>query len=144
MIYVIIYPFWDYKSIYVINSSPHEAAYMRQWTEPSLVQVMSCRLSGAKPWYNQCWLIVNWNKKEQIGTNFIETWIRILSFSFKKMHLKMSSAKMAAILSKGRWVIMPPGLSYIPRIVHTDRDLLCLSWCGTHRYPLSLLHWYIK
>ena len=34
-----------------------------------------------------------------LGTSFSEIWIGILSFSFKKMHLKMSSAKMAAILS---------------------------------------------
>ena len=39
-----------------------------------------------------------------IGTNFNEIRIVILSFSFKKIHLKMSSAKMAAILSRGRWV----------------------------------------
>ena len=33
----------------VFNSSPPSAAYMRQWTGPSLVQVMACRLIGAKP-----------------------------------------------------------------------------------------------
>ena len=38
------------------------------------------------------------------GTDFNEIWIRILSFSFMKMHMKMSSARMAAILSRGRWV----------------------------------------
>ena len=37
-----------------------------------------------------------------LGTNFNQIWIEILSFSFKKIHLKMSSAKLAAILS--RWV----------------------------------------
>ena len=36
--------------------------------------------------------------------NFSEIWIWILSFPFKKMHLNMSSAKTAAILSRGRWV----------------------------------------
>ena len=36
-----------------------------------------------------------------LGSNFNEIWIRILPFSFKKIHLKMSSAKMAAILSRG-------------------------------------------
>ena len=36
-----------------------------------------------------------------LGRNFGEIWIRILSFLFKKIHLKMLSAKMAAILSKG-------------------------------------------
>ena len=32
-----------------INSSPPSAAYMRQWTGSTLVQVMACRLFGAKP-----------------------------------------------------------------------------------------------
>ena len=39
-----------------------------------------------------------------LGTSFSEIWIGNLSSSFKKMHLKISSAKMAAILSRGRWV----------------------------------------
>ena len=39
-----------------------------------------------------------------LGTIYNEIWIGILSFSFKKMHLKMSSANMTAILSRGRWV----------------------------------------
>ena len=34
---------------YSINSSPPSAAYMRQWTVWALVQVMACRLFGAKP-----------------------------------------------------------------------------------------------
>ena len=32
-----------------VNSSPPIAAYMRQWTGSSLLQVMACRLIGAKP-----------------------------------------------------------------------------------------------
>ena len=39
-----------------------------------------------------------------LETYFSEIWIIILSFSFKKMQLKMSSAKMMAILSRVRWV----------------------------------------
>ena len=35
------------------NSSPLCAAYKRRWTGPALVQVMSCRLSGAKPLPNK-------------------------------------------------------------------------------------------
>ena len=41
-----------------------------------------------------------------LETNFSEIRIGILLFSFKKMHLNMSSAKMASILSRGRWVNM--------------------------------------
>ena len=36
-----------------------------------------------------------------LETNFSETGIGILSFSFKEMYVKLSSAKMAAILSRG-------------------------------------------
>ena len=32
-----------------VNSSPPIATYMRQWTGSSLVQVMACRMYGAKP-----------------------------------------------------------------------------------------------
>ena len=45
---------------------------------------------------NQCWFIVSWT----LGKKISEFWIGILLFSFKKMHLKMSSGKMAAILSR--------------------------------------------
>ena len=38
-----------------------------------------------------------------IGINFSEIWNRILSFAFTEMHLKMSPAKMTAILSRVRW-----------------------------------------
>ena len=39
-----------------------------------------------------------------LGMDYCELWIGILSFSFKKRHLNMSSAKMAAIVIMGRWV----------------------------------------
>ena len=32
-----------------VNSSPPSAAYMRQWIRSALVQIMACRLCGAKP-----------------------------------------------------------------------------------------------
>ena len=38
-----------------------------------------------------------------LATNLNEIRVGIQSFSFKEMWLKMSSAKMAAILSRGRW-----------------------------------------
>ena len=83
----------------LLNSSPPSAAYMRRWTGPSLVQVMACRLFSAITWTNAGLLSIG-----LLGTNVSKILIEILSFSFKKMHLKMSSAKMAAILSMGRWV----------------------------------------
>ena len=38
------------------------------------------------------------------GINFSEIWMIIPKFSFMKMHMKVASAKMAAILSRRRWV----------------------------------------
>ena len=89
----------------MINSSPPSAAYMRRWTGPSLVQVMACRLFSAKPLPEPMLAYCQLDSWEQI---FSEIIIEILSFSFKKMHLKMPSAKMTAILSRGRWVNSSP------------------------------------
>ena len=50
---------------------------------------MACRLDGAKPLSDQCWNTVNWT----LRTNFSEILIWIQTFSFKKMRLKMASAK---------------------------------------------------
>ena len=57
---------------------------------------MACQLFGAKP-------LPEPMLAYPLETNFNEIWIEILTFSFK-VYLKMSSAKMAAILSRGRWV----------------------------------------
>ena len=47
-----------------------------------------------------------------LTTNFSENRIRILSFSFNKMHSKWSSAIVAAILSRWRWVNSLPLLRF--------------------------------
>ena len=38
--------------------------------QPSLVQLMACRLVGAKPLSKQCWNIVNWTLENKIQWNF--------------------------------------------------------------------------
>ena len=48
-----------------------------------------------------------------LGTNFSEILIKMNNYSFKKMHFQMSSAKMVAILSRGRWVKLQP---YLPGV----------------------------
>ena len=56
---------------------------------------MACRLVGAT---GGIWLI------ETLGTNFSEILTKILTFLFKKMHFKIPSAEMAAILSRTQCV----------------------------------------
>ena len=50
-------------------------------------------------WTNACLLSIG-----LMGTYFSEIWIWILSSSFKKMQLKIVSAKITANFSSGRWV----------------------------------------
>ena len=57
----------------------------------------------------------------QLGTDFNEIRIGILLFSFKKMHLKLSSAKMLAILSSG---------DELTHAVSADRARQVLSFVG--------------
>ena len=63
---------------------------MRQLIRPSLVQIMACRLDDTNPfiWTNVGILLIG-----PLGTNFSDIFIEIQKFSFRKMHLKMSSAK---------------------------------------------------
>ena len=84
---------WDNTSL---SSSPPSAAYIRQWIGSSLVQVMTCRMFGTKSLSEPIPVYC------QLGTRFSDTWIGNISFLLK-MHLKMC-AKMAAILTRQRWV----------------------------------------
>ena len=84
-----------------LNSSPPSAAYMRQWIGSSFVSG-----NGLSPVRRQAitWINAGLLSIGLLGTDFSEIWIGILSFSLKKIHPNLSSAKMSAILSRGRWV----------------------------------------
>ena len=56
---------------------------------------MACHLAGTKPLFAGILFI------GLLGTNFSGILIKIYIFSLREMHLKLSSAKMAAILSRG-------------------------------------------
>ena len=91
------WPHFNSTKCMLMNSSPPSAAYMRQWTGSSLVQVVACRLFGAKPLPEPMLVYYQLDSWKHITVKF-----GILSL--KKMQLKMPSVKMAAILSRGRWV----------------------------------------
>ena len=63
---------------------------MRQCLWSAFAQIMACRLLGTK---SLC------KPSEPSGTHLSEILIKIQNFSFTKMHLEITSAKMAAILS---------------------------------------------
>ena len=99
----------DYDKLYFFPSGSHLCLMCWCWED---VWLMCCIYmsvnwisigsgNGLVPAWHQA---ITWTNAallsiELLGTKFSEIWIRILSFLFKKMHLKMSSAKMAAILS---------------------------------------------
>ena len=56
------------------NSLRQSDAYMHQWTRPSLVQIMACRLVSTKPLSEPILLISN------LGTNFSQILSKILYF----------------------------------------------------------------
>ena len=75
---------------------------MRWWTGSALIQVMAWRRTGAKPLPEPMLTYCQFDPWEQLQWN--SSWMEIHNFSFMEMHLKMFSAKMATILSMGRWV----------------------------------------
>ena len=63
------YPFMQH-SVH-INSSFPSAAYMHQWTRSALVQVMACRLFGAKPLLEPMLAYCKLHSWEQISVNSV-------------------------------------------------------------------------
>ena len=73
-------------------------------------------------------------------TNFNEIRMCILSFPFKKMHLKLSSAKRAAILSKGRWGNTVPWPWDVDSIIHPNRSQTHHTHTSTYTDTISPAH----
>ena len=74
----------------LLNESFPSATYMCQWTGSVLLQVMACRLFGAKPLPEP---IMTYSQMDPLGINFREIKIKTQNFSFMKTDLKMLSVK---------------------------------------------------
>ena len=82
---------------------------------------------------------------DRICCHFIEVidsaiWIEILIFTLTKMCLKTSPAKMAAILSRGRWVNIPMIWLYTGPAVHSYGELKI----ECNRLSFELIHYSAK
>ena len=92
-------------------------ALVRHWS--ALVQVMACRLVGAKPLpeptLTYCQLT--------LGTNCSEIWIETKNIFILKMHIKVSSSKWRPFCPRGRWDNV---LQQTPAVSVTD--MLLLIW----------------
>ena len=56
--------------------------------------------SAPSHYLNKCWFTINWTTRNTFQWNLNRNFIIFI----QQKHLKMSSAKMAAILSRGRWI----------------------------------------
>ena len=89
---------------------------------PGLVQIMAWRRTGDKPLSEAMLTYCQLDSWEQILVKFKSDF---LSFSFPKMHFKLSSAKMAAILSRRRWV-NKPGIQAHMQHRHINPNFRCI------------------
>ena len=76
-----------------VNSSLPSATYIRQWTGLALVQIMACRLNGAKPLFEPVLTYCLLDPKEHISMK--------LKYFIQKHALQHVVCEMAAILSRG-------------------------------------------
>ena len=128
--------------LHCVNSSPPSAIYI--YTPVNRVSIGSD--NGLWPIQYQAisWTNAGLFSTGLLATNFSEIWIGILSFSFKKMHWKMLSARMAAILSRGKWVKSCLVGSQPPNFLsHSVLKPVLLWLCMDSIYPYhsGILHW---
>ena len=120
-----------------LNWSPPSAAYMCQSIGLALVQIMACRLFGAKPLSKP---MLGYCQLDPWGTNFSEILIKIQNFSFTKIHLKLSSVKWWPVCPGGEELISS-GDGVVPvrhqSITSTNDDLLSVGALVTNKYKFE-------
>ena len=84
-----------------VNSSPLSAAYMRQWTRSSLVQVMACCLFGTKPLPETMLTYCQLDSWEHISVKFESEFYH---FHSRKCSWKCRLPKWRPFCPGGRWV----------------------------------------
>ena len=90
---------WVNKLHASTNPSPPSAAYMRLWIGSALVQIMACRLFGAKPLSKPIPGYCQLDLYEQTSVKFYKN----SKVSIHKNTFEYIVCKIAAILSQGRW-----------------------------------------
>ena len=115
-------------AVMYVNLPPSIAAYRRQWTGPTLVQVMAWR--QAIIWINDDLL------SGHLGTNFSKTRIKTRHFLFIKMHLKMSSVKCWPFCSMRIGSILYQKVFFCAIVILSSADTVVCVMLG------CLLYWW--
>ena len=103
----IAYPETHIKWTVNQNSSPPSAAYRCQWTGSALVQIMACRLFGAKPLSKP--MLGYWFFRNKLQYNFNEK----TNIFIQENASENIVCEMAAILPRERWVNSRPKLRVV-------------------------------
>ena len=136
----------DRQPLYLKSSRPNDA-FMCQWTRPSLVRIMACRLIGAKPLSEPmlvyCWL----GPWEQFSVKFD------ITIFIKENEFENVVCKIALISYQFNMLIATPGAVEITVAVPTATSYLCggdLLWLGlvysydvtatVHAWRISIRH----
>ena len=96
-----------------MDSDCYQSAFvpLTHWGRVTHICVSKLAIIGSDKGLSSGWRqAINWTNAGILliwpfGTNFSEILIEIYTFSFKKMHLNMSSGKMAAILSQPQCLV---------------------------------------
>ena len=106
----------------VFNSLRLRDAYMRRWTRSSLVQIMACRLLGAKPLSEPMLTYSQLGLKEQNSVKYQSKW----------EHFHSRKCDFPTKLSWGRWVKLH-NMMYVPLgyslIIEESAWWLSMAWC---------------
>ena len=122
-------PRWD------INSSPSSAIYMRQWMKSALVEIMGCRLFGAKPLSKpMLGYCPNWTP-----TNFMQTFIKIQKFYQQSIYVSYLCMLLVFIVVMADTLLATDVIKYAHRI-------LAFSYLPISAFPkyMRLLSIFVK
>ena len=101
------YSNFKWQHLFLPGESPTSVMLLNRWLSAYISELLCISSANAplpEPLLAFCHLD-SWER-----TNFSVIRIGTLSFSSKKMYMNLSSAKMATILSRGRWVIIKRGV----------------------------------
>ena len=136
---VILYDRW--LQIIAVDSSPPSAAYLRHWIGSALLQITACRLFGAEPYLDQCWVVVNWTLTNKLQWNSIQNAILFIqenaSYETLWKTQKVLNSHYATFSNNWIWILCSISYCSIIPIVKLSFDwdvcseyLLPIGWVG--------------
>ena len=120
-----------------VNSSPPGTAYICQWMGSALVQIMACRLFGAKPLSKPMLVgIINWDLRNKVQWNFNQD----TKLFIHEKHLKYRLPNGGHFVHKdSAWLISHP-----PKLTACIVDRTRLAKRSPDWIGINVLTWYYR